>query len=320
MMERLACWNSAGALSQKRGGTYRLPGKAQGSRAVLIAGRDPERVQKRFGSVPGQQGAYYTRASKASPSHRSMSGTTRGRMLPARGLQVAICGTCQAKLDGPGAAAALVRLQRGPSPGVSPPGAACRRPSRGPAAARGGASPATPVPGGPVPLEAGADAQDQDGDHREIGLKGAALAPIGRNSGKSVLPGCDLRPLTFTGPSRAADGVLSPVVQTPRLRFGQPVFLTAGRNSGGQDGPRLPAVDDRRQQRSFRRVITPRPLDCGSGPLPGRVFLPGECPPNPAGSPPRTLHAQATPFPGGPGRRQDGPHVVIDLPGSAPPK
>ena len=101
MMERLASWNSAGALSQKRGGTYRLPGKAQGSRAVLIAGRDPERVQKRFGSVPGQQGAYYTRASKASPSHRSMSGTTRGRMLPAPGLQVAICGTCQAKLDGP---------------------------------------------------------------------------------------------------------------------------------------------------------------------------------------------------------------------------
>ena len=81
------------------------------------------------------------------------------------------------------------------------------------------------APGGALrPMEAGADAQDQDGDHREIGLKGAALAPIGRNSGKSVLPGCDLRPLTFTGPSRAADGVLSPVVQTWGPRFAQPVF------------------------------------------------------------------------------------------------
>ena len=30
-------------------------------------------------------------------------------------------------------------------------------------------------------------------------------------------------------------------------------------------GPRLPTVDDRRQQRSFRRIITPRPLECGLG-------------------------------------------------------
>ena len=36
--------------------------------------------------------------------------------------------------------------------------------------------------------------------------------------------------------------------------------------------------------------------------------------------PERTLHAQATPFPGGPGRRRDGHHGIIDLPGSAPPK
>ena len=87
MMERLASWNSAGALSQKRGGTYRLPRKAQGSRAVLIAGRDPERVQKRFGGVPGQQGACYTRASKASPSHRSMSGTRRGQCCLPQGCR-----------------------------------------------------------------------------------------------------------------------------------------------------------------------------------------------------------------------------------------
>ena len=33
-------------------------------------------------------------------------------------------------------------------------------------------------------------------------------------------------------------------------------------------GPRLPTVDDRRQQRYFRRAVTPRPLECGSGPLP----------------------------------------------------
>ena len=41
-----------------------------------------------------------------------------------------------------------------------------------------------------------------------------------------------------------------------------------GTQPGGQDGPHLPTVDDRRQQRSFRRVIIPRPLDCGLGPLP----------------------------------------------------
>ena len=33
-------------------------------------------------------------------------------------------------------------------------------------------------------------------------------------------------------------------------------LLTAGRNPGGLNGPRPPTVDDRRQQRSFRRVIT----------------------------------------------------------------
>ena len=88
-------------------------------------------------------------------------------------------------------------------------------------------------------LWTGADAQGQDGDHREIGLKGAALVPIGRNAGKSVLRKCDLRPLTFTGPtrvcpprpgilqsgpSRPADQVISLVVQPWRPRFGQPVF------------------------------------------------------------------------------------------------
>ena len=42
-------------------------------------------------------------------------------------------------------------------------------------------------------------------------------------------------------------------------------LLTAGRNSGGQDGPQMPTVDEQGQQRYFQRVITPRPLDCGSG-------------------------------------------------------
>ena len=144
--------------------------------------------------------------------------TKRERMLPAPGLQVAICGTCQAKLDGP-----------------EPPPPLCAfnevhplefRPGRGPADARGGAPSTTPVPGGPVPWGAGADAParicpgNQDGAHREIGLKGAGLAPIGRNSGKSVLSGCDLRPLTFTGPTRFHPGreSCSPARPGPRTK------------------------------------------------------------------------------------------------------
>ena len=40
----------------------------------------------------------------------------------------------------------------------------------------------------------------------------------------------------------------------------------------------MPTVDEQGQQRYLRRVITPRPLECGSGPLPrAGVFLP-ECP------------------------------------------
>ena len=74
---------------------------------------------------------------------------------------------------------ALVRLQRGPSPRVPVPGAGCWRPGRGPADACGGDTPTTPVPGGPLPRDAGADdaarvrTEDRNGDHREIGLKGA---------------------------------------------------------------------------------------------------------------------------------------------------
>ena len=100
-------------------------------------------------------------------------------------------------------------------------------------------------------LWTGADAQGQDGDHREIGLKGAALVPIGRNFGKSVLRKCDLRPLTFTGPTRVSTPAGNPAVRPVQGRgrsalaggpdVGTAVrttgLLTAGRNPGDRAGP-----------------------------------------------------------------------------------
>ena len=42
----------------------------------------------------------------------------------------------------------------------------------------------------------------------------------------------------------------------------------------------MPTVDDRRQQRHFRRAITLRPLDYGLGPLPhGAIHMPDSAPP-----------------------------------------
>ena len=45
-------------------------------------------------------------------------------------------------------------------------------------------------------------------------------------------------------------------------------ILVSRRSTQGQNGPRLETVDDRRQQRNFRRAIASWPLDCGLGPLP----------------------------------------------------
>ena len=153
----------------------------------------------------------------------------------------------------------------------SSPDAACRRPGRGPAAARGGDTPATPVPGGPVPLDAGADAQGQDGAHQGIGLKGAALAPIGRNSGKSVLPGCDLRPLTFTGPTRFPTPAGNPAVRPvqgcgPSAFAGGPDVETAVRTTGLLTAGRNPwdSTDAVRQLCRARRSVGP--VDAEGGP------------------------------------------------------
>ena len=45
------------------------------------------------------------------------------------------------------------------------------------------------------------------------------------------------RGILRTGPPRAADGVLSPVVQAWGPRFAQPVLLTARRNQGDRTNP-----------------------------------------------------------------------------------
>ena len=136
--------------------------------------------------------------------------------------------------------------------------------------ARSGASPATPVPGGPVPLDSGADAQGQDGVHRGSGLKGAALAPIGRNSGKSVLPGCDLRPLTFTGPTRVSTPAGNPAVRPVQGRgpsdfAGGPDVETAVRTTGvplsrRKPGNRTDTVCRPSQRRQSRPRSTKRPI------------------------------------------------------------
>ena len=91
---------------------------------------------------------------------------------------------------------------------------------------------------------------------------------------ESDRPPWTVRRIIERGPgSRVDDGPLDADIVVRKTGL-----LTAGRNPGGRNGPRPPAVDDRRQQRCFRRAITPRPLDCGSGPLPrAGVFLP-ECP------------------------------------------
>ena len=118
-------------------------------------------------------------------------------MLPWGGLQVAICATCQARLNGPEPRTPWCAFNE-----IYPMDLRDQVPTAG-VLIEARLMPAvelpstTPVPGGPVPWGAGADAPvrirsgNQDGAHREIGLKGAALAPIGRNSGKSVLPGWD---------------------------------------------------------------------------------------------------------------------------------
>ena len=87
----------------------------------------------------------------------------------------------------------------------SGPGPLGADPRRGPADARGEASPTTPVPRGPVPRSTGTYIQvrirsgNQEGDHWEIELGGAGRRRLAGTPGKSGPAGCELRSLEFPG-------------------------------------------------------------------------------------------------------------------------
>ena len=163
-----------------------------------------------------------------------MSGTRRGRMLPAPGLQVAICGTCQAKLDGPE-----------PPPlcafnGVHPLEFRPLVPSVG-VLVEARLLPAVEIPPQRRFLwTAGADAQGppgrSPGNRVERGGLGAdrqefwEISPSGMRFKAPHIYRADLFPprpgILQSGPSRAADQVISPVVQTWRPFPGKrPVLL-----------------------------------------------------------------------------------------------